>query len=139
VEAGGAADLPLHPGALRRFGDVARRHRPARIDTQAAAVEIFRGRAIELHRLLAALRDADELQEARAVGVQILVEPLHLLPEAVHCGAAVLEAEIGEIRVNVVHLRAPLPSLDRAAAGDPYRRMRTLHRTRPDIDIALLV
>ena len=32
IEAGGAADLPLHPGALRRLGDVAGRHRPARID-----------------------------------------------------------------------------------------------------------
>jgi len=32
-----------------------------------------------------------------------------------------------------------LPGLDRAATRDPDRRMRLLHRPRPDVDIALLV
>src|SRR5207302_3472276 len=63
----------------------------------------------------------------------------HLLPEAVHRGAAVLEAEIGQVGVDVIHLRAPLPGLDRAAARDPDRRVRLLHRPRPDVHIALLV
>src|SRR5438094_788455 len=82
-------------GALGRLGDVAGRHRPARIDAQAAAIEILGRLAVQLHRLLARLGDPDELQEPRAIRVQVLAEPLHLLPEALHRGAAVLEAEIG--------------------------------------------
>src|SRR6202043_102283 len=106
---------------------------------QAAAVEILGRLAVQLHRLLAALGDADELQEAGAVRIQILAEPLHLLPEALHRGGAVLEAEIRKVRVDVIHLRAPLPGLDRAAAWDPHRRVRPLYRARPDVDVALLV
>src|SRR5438094_200199 len=45
LQAGGAADLALHAGVLRRFGDRAGRHRPARIDAQAAAVETCGRRA----------------------------------------------------------------------------------------------
>src|SRR5581483_4068810 len=112
---------------------------PFRVDAQAAAIEILRRLLVELHRLLAALGDADELEETGAVRVQILAQPLHLLPEALHRGFAVLVAEVGEVRVDVVHLRAPLPRLDRAAAGDPNRGVWALHRARPDVDVALLV
>src|SRR5262249_24789667 len=103
------------------------------------SVEILGRLAVELHRLVAAFRHSDKLQEAGAVRVPVLAEPRHLVPKAVHRGAAVLVAEVGEIRVDVIHLRAPLPGLDRAAAGDPYRRVRLLHRARPDVDVALLV
>src|SRR5215472_8348511 len=95
LQAGGAADLADDAGALRRLGDVAWRHRPARVDAQAAAVKIFRRLAVEAHRLLAALSDADRLQKAGAVRVSLLAEAVHLLPEAMHRGAAVLVAEIG--------------------------------------------
>jgi hypothetical protein len=60
LEAGGPADLADDAGALRRLRDIAGRHRPARVDAQAAAVEIFRRLAIEPHRLLAALGDATD-------------------------------------------------------------------------------
>src|SRR5271165_1074399 len=139
LEAGGAADLADDAGALRRLGDIARRHRPARVDAQAPAIKILRGLAVEPHRLLAALGDPDRLQKPGAIGVPLLAEPVHLLPKAVHRRAAVLEAEIGEIGVHVVHLRAPLPRLDRAAARDPDRRVRLLDGARPDVHIALLV
>ena len=43
----------------------------ARIDVQAAAIEIFGRLPVEFHGLLAALGDADELQEAGAVVLDI--------------------------------------------------------------------
>src|SRR6185312_14362182 len=94
---------------------------------------------VEPHRLFAALGDADELQEARAIGIAILAEPLHLAPEAHHGLAPGLVAEIREIAVDVVLGGAPLPRLDRAAARDPDRRMRLLHRMRPGVDVAQLI
>src|SRR6202022_548542 len=88
----------------------------------------------------AALGDADELQEARAVGIAVLAELGHLVPEALHGREPGLVAVIREIAVDVVHLRAPSPRLDRAAARGPDRRMRVvLDRPRPDVDVALLV
>src|SRR6516164_3770967 len=135
----GAANLPDDAGALRRLGDIARRHRPARIDPEAAAVEIFGRFAVQLKRLLAALGDPDKLQKAGAIWVPVLAKPRHLVPEALHRGAAVLEAKIGQIGVDVVHRRAPLPGLDRTTAGDPDRRVRLLYRPWPDVDVALLV
>ena len=135
----GAADLAFDAGALRRLGDVARRRRPHRIGVQAAAIEILGGFAIQLQRLLTRFRDADELQEAGAIWIAVLAQARHFAPEAVHRRLAVLVAEIRQIRVDVVHARAPLPRLDRAAAGNPHRRMRLLHRARPDVHIALLV
>src|SRR5258708_28239830 len=89
---------------------------------QAAAIEIFGRLLVELHRLFARLGDADELQKAGAVGIAVLAEPLHLAPEAHHRLAPGLVAEIREVAVDVVHLRAPLPGLERAAARDPDRR-----------------
>ena len=50
-----------------------------------------------------------------------------------------LVAEVGEVGVDVVELRAPLPGLDRAAARDPDRRVRLLDRPRPRVDVAELV
>ena len=127
------------PGAHGAFGDIARRRRPARIGVEAAAIEVLGRFAIQLHRLLARLRHADELQEAGAIRIAVLAQARHLGPEPVHRRLAVLVAEIRQVGVDVVHPRAPLPGLDRAAAGDPHRRMRTLHRTRPDVHVALLV
>src|SRR6516164_11557702 len=87
LQAGGAADLADDTGALRRLGDVAGRHRPARVYPEAAAVEILGRLAVELQRLLAALGDADELQKAGPVRVPVLAEPRHLVPKALHRGA----------------------------------------------------
>src|SRR6185437_5736997 len=126
-------------GAHRRFGNVARGRRIARIDMEAAVEEILRRLAIALERLGAGLGDADELQESRAVWIAVLAELVHLSPEAAHRFLAELIAEIAEIGVDVIHLGAPLPRLDRAAARNPDRRTRLLHRLRPDIDVALLV
>ena len=106
---------------------------------QAAAVEILGRLAVEPVGLLAGLGDADELQKAGVIRVSVLAEPVHLVPEAVHRRLAGLVAEIGQVGVDVVHLGAPVPGLDRAAARDPDRRVRLLHRPRPDVDIALLV
>src|SRR5258707_15563795 len=64
VEAGNAADLALDAGALRRFGDGSRGHRPPRTDAQAAPVEILAPLAIQLPRLVAALAHPDKLPEA---------------------------------------------------------------------------
>src|SRR6516162_11615495 len=74
LQAGGAADLADDAGPLRRLGDIAGRHRPARVDTQAAAVEIFRRLAVEAHRLLAARGNADRLQEPGSVRVPLFAE-----------------------------------------------------------------
>jgi len=93
---------------------------------QTAAIEIFGRFAVKAIRLLAALGDTDELQEAGAIRVPVFAEPVHLLPEPAHRRLTRLVAEIGQIGVNVVHLRAPAPGLDRAAARNPDRRMRLL-------------
>src|SRR6266481_3715864 len=106
---------------------------------QTAAVEILGGLAIEPVGLLAGLGDTDELQKTGMMRIPVLAEPVHLLPEAAHCRLAGLVAVIGQIAVDIIHLGAPLPSLDRAAARDPDRRVRLLHRPRPDVDITLLV
>ena len=106
---------------------------------QAAAVEILGRFGIELQRLLARFGDADELQKAGAIRVHVLAELLHLVPEPGHRRLPGFVAVIDEIAVDVVHLGAPLPGLDRPAAGDPDRRMRALDRARPDVDVALLV
>src|SRR5215472_13756582 len=62
------SDLPLDTRALGRLGDIAGRHRPARVDAQAAAVKIFGRLAVEPHRLLATLGDTDRLQKPRTIG-----------------------------------------------------------------------
>ena len=129
--------MPARCVAFRR---VAGRQREARIDMQAAAVEILGRLGVEVERLLAALGDADELQEAGAVGIAVLAELGHLVPEALHRRQPGLVAVVRQVAVDVVHLRAPPPGLDRAAAGNPDRRMRVvLDRPRPDVDVALLV
>ena len=106
---------------------------------QAAAVEILRRPPVELAGFLFGLRHAHELQETGAVGVPVLAEAVHLPPEAVHGLARRLVAVIGQVAIDVVHAGAPLPRLDRAAAGDPHRRVRLLHRARPYVDVALAV
>jgi len=90
--------------------------------------------------LLARFGDADELQEAGAVGIAVLAELGHLVPEAVHRRQPGLVAVVRQVAVDVIHLGAPAPGLDRAAARDPDRWMRIiLDRPRPDVDVALLV
>ena len=106
---------------------------------QAAAVEILGGLAVEVERLLAALRHAHHLGEPGAIGIAVLAEPRHLLPEALHDGLGHLVAVVGEVAEHVVHLGRPAPRLHRAGAGNPDRRMRLLDRPRPDVDVALLV
>ena len=106
---------------------------------QAAAVEILGGLRIEVERLLPALGHADHLREARTIGIAVLAEPGHLLPEALHDVLGHLVAVVGEVAEHVVHLGRPAPRLDRAGAGDPDRGMRLLDRPRPDVDVALLV
>src|SRR5215472_2740152 len=110
--AGGLRHLALNPRALCRLAGIAWWRRVFRADVEAAAVEILRGLRVELQRLLAGRGDAHELQKARAIGVPVLAEARHLLPEAVDGRAAGLVAVIGEIAVDVIHLRAPLPGLD---------------------------
>src|SRR5215472_14450762 len=82
------------PGALCRLGDIAWGYRPARVDAQTPAVKVLGRLTVKPHRLLAALGDADRLQKAGAIGVSLLAEPVHLLPKAVHGGAAVLVAKV---------------------------------------------
>ena len=93
-------DLALDADALRRLGRVAGRRGEARVDVQAAAVEILRCLAVEIERLLAALRHGDGLREAGAVRIAVLAEPRHLVPEAVHRGLADLVAVVGEVAVT---------------------------------------
>src|SRR5262249_11936158 len=97
--AGGARHLALDAGPLGRLADAAGRLREFSARVQAAAVEIFRRLGVELHRFGAVLGDARELQESGTVGIPILAEARHLLPEAIHGGAAGLVAEVGKIRV----------------------------------------
>ena len=106
---------------------------------QAAAVEIFRCLGIQVERLLAGFRDANELQEAGLIRIAILPKAVHFRPEPVHRGAAGLVAVVGQVAVDVVHFGAPTPGFDRSAAWHPDWRMRVLHRARPDVHVALLV
>ena len=106
---------------------------------QAAAEEVLGSLGVQLDRLGAGFRHRHGLREAGAIRIAVLAQPVHLRPVAVHRGPADLVAEVRQERIDVVHLGAPLPGLDRAAAGDPYRRMRALDRARPDVDVALLV
>src|SRR5579859_862381 len=73
------------------------------------------------------------------IGVAVLAEPIHLGPKPVHRRLSGLVAVIGQVAIDVIHLGAPPPGLDRAAARDPDRRARLLYGARPDVDIALLV
>src|SRR3954463_14747388 len=136
---GGLLDLTLNAAALRFLGRIARRAGETRVDMQTAAVEILGGLAIEAVGFLAALGDSDKWQEAGVVRIAVLAEPVHFGPEPVHRRLSGLVAVIGQVAIDMVHLGAPTPGLDRAAARYPDRRARLLHRTRPDIDIALLV
>ena len=86
-----------------------------------------------------ALGDADELQESGAERIAILVLRRHLVPVAVHGGGRRYVAVVRGVAVDVVLHAAPVPGLDRAAARDPDRRVRLLHRPRPGVDVALLV
>src|SRR5439155_14031272 len=129
----------LDAATLGLFGGVAGRAGEARIDMEAAAVEILGRLAIEPVGFLAGLGDPDELQEAGVIGVPVLTEPIHLGPKPIHRRLSGLVAVIGQVAVDVIHLGAPPPGLDRAAARDPDRRARLLYGSRPDIDVALLV
>ena len=106
---------------------------------QAAAVKVLGGLLVQAQGLFVGFGDADELQEARPVGVAVLAELVHLLPESPHGAQAELVAEVGEVAVHVVEFRAPAPGLDGAAAGNPNRGVGFLHRPRPDVHVALLV
>src|SRR5579875_1531253 len=64
--------LALDAGALRRLGRIAGRAGEARIDMQAATVEILGRLAIEPKRLRPALGNPDKLQKAGAIGVAVL-------------------------------------------------------------------
>src|SRR5581483_3549535 len=136
---GRGLDLALEADALRCLGDVARRRGKAQIDVQAATVEVLGGLRVALHGLRAALGHANELQETGPIGIAVLAELGHLVPEALHGPQSGLVAVVGEIAVDVVHLRAPLPRLDGSATRDPNRRMWLLDGPRPDVYIALLV
>src|SRR5260370_1097643 len=107
----GERHLRCDARTLRRFAVVAGRVDIAAVDMEAATVEILRRLLVELHRLVARPGDADELQEAGAVGVAVLAEPLHLAPEPHHGLAPGLVTEIGEIASDVVHRGAPRPRL----------------------------
>src|SRR5262249_18312481 len=137
--AGGALHLALDTGSLGRLADIARRAGEFGADVEAAAVEVLGRLGIELHGRGATLGNADELQEAGPVRGPILPEARYLVPNAVHGGASGLIAEIGQIGIDVILGGTPLPGLDRAATGNPHGRMRRLDRTRPDIDVALLI
>src|SRR5690606_32608886 len=105
-----------------------------------AAIEVFGGFGVALERLGARFGDADELQESGAVRIPILPEAVHFLPETLHHPEAGFVPVVGQVAIDVVHLRTPTPRLDRAATRNPDRRMRiVLDRTWPDIDVALLV
>ncbi len=116
---GRVAHLAAH--ALADGGDagVAGRAGIARIDVEAAVIEILRRLGVELLRLGIVFRDADELQERHAVRIGLGAEPLHRLPIAVDDRSAGHVAEIGKIGVEEVVLDAPFPGLDAAAAGNP--------------------
>ena len=73
------------------------------------------------------------------MGIPVLAELVHLLPEPLHGRHPGLVAEVGQVAVDVVHLGAPLPRLDGPAARNPYRGMGLLHGTGPDVDVAKLV
>ncbi len=60
------------------------------------------------------------------------------LPEAFHELLAAQVAAEAEVAVVVVVLGAEVPGLDRAAAGDPDRRVRLLDRLRPGVHVAQL-
>src|SRR3954447_6769153 len=82
---GGLLYLTLNAATLRFLCRIAWRTGETRVDMQAAAIEILGRLAVDAVSLLAALGDADELQEAGVIRVAVLAEPVHFGPEPVHC------------------------------------------------------
>ncbi len=140
IAAAGRGVLRQGAGLDGLDGAIARGVGEARIDVQAAVVEVVDVLGIEPLGLLVGLGHADGLGEAGAIGRGVGRVALgHPVPVALHqrLGADVAgEAEVG-IGIGVVD--AEVVGLHRAAAGDVDRRMRLLDRPRPDVDVAQLV
>src|SRR5262249_6730494 len=126
------ADLRARAALHGLHGAVAGRFREPFPDVQALLIEVVHVREVLALGLRVGLRHAHELQEAGAVRIVVGADARDRFPEAVHGRAAALVAKVGEVAIDVVELRRPLPRLDAAAARDPYGRMRFLEWLRPD-------
>ena len=136
---GGRAELG--DGARLEGADraVARRVGEAFVDVEAFLVEVFHMLGVLFFGFFVGFGDADELEEAGAVGVVVHAEPVHFFPKAVHHLDAALVAGVAEVAVDVVHSASPLPGFHAAAAGDPDGGVRLLEGAGPDVGVADLV
>src|SRR3984893_892352 len=100
--------------------------------------EILHMRRILL-RLRVGLRYPNELQESEAIGVRIPPPLLDRFPEIVTKAVGVLGAVVAQMTEAVVAVDHELHGRGTAGARDPDRRMRLLHRPRPEIDHGQLV
>ena len=131
LRAQGLAD-GLQRSVTGRFGE-------GRVHAKHLLVEIFHVLLVIFFCLLVCLRNAHQLQKSQAVGVVIDSTLGNSLPIALDDVVAAQIAVVGQVAVHVVPIQHPVPGLQAAGTGDPHRRVRLLHRTRPDTDVAQLV
>src|SRR6516162_9628424 len=102
---------------------------------QAAIKEIGDVRTVKALGLGVGLGDADDLRKGGAVGRVVGAHLGDALPIALHQPPRPQVTEKAEVGVVVGILDAEIVGLDRAAAGDEYRRMRFLNRLWPAIGV----
>ena len=135
---GGPGHHALHPGPDRGLCLVARRVGKRRVQVQTPVEEVLGGLPVQPAGLSVSVGHPDELDEASLKRVRLPPQVGHPLPEAPHGGLARLIPEVGEVRVDVVHLGAPLPGLHRPTSRNPNRRMWLLDRAGPRIHVTEL-
>ena len=118
---------------------VARRREVGRREVQELLVEVLEVRAVEGLGLLVGVGHADELQERGAVRVAVPAVGVGTGPEAVHRRLGGARAEVAQEGIRPVALVAHVPRRRAVRPGHEQRRVRRLHRPRPQVHAAQLV
>ncbi len=129
-------DAGEHRGLDAIEGAIAGRVDVAVIDVEASIVEVVHVRRVVALGLLVGLRHRHHLGEAEAVRIELVAPLRHRRPVALGHLLCPEVTEEGEEGVLVVVAGAEVPGLDRAAAGNPDRRMGLLERFGPEVDVA---
>ena len=124
---------------LARVLHVARRREVGRREVQELLVEVLQVRAVQGLGLLVGVGHGDELQERGAVRVAVAAVGVGAGPEAVHGRLGRARAEVAQERVRPVALVAHVPRRRAVRPWHEQRRVRRLHRPRPQVHAAQLV